>query len=95
MRKRGVEAYLWHDRYESYVSVGAFGSPGDPGVASLKKRYSPESVYNAETQVVETIYKTEPPNRGKLVRRGELSGTWFLDAEPKLVRVPRMPGSRR
>ena len=95
LRKRGVEAYLWHDRYESYVSVGAFGSPTDPGVAALKKRYSPEQVYNSKTQTVETVYKTEPPNRGRVLEQGQLSGTWFFDAEPKVVRVPRLPRSKR
>ena len=95
LRKRGVEAYLWHDRYESYVSVGAFSSPTDPGVAALTKRYSPEQAYNPKTQVVETIYKTEPPNRGRVLEQGHLNGTWFFDAEPTVVRVPRMPRSKR
>ena len=38
-REENVEAFVWHDRYESIVTVGGFSSPQDPRIAALQQRF--------------------------------------------------------
>ena len=97
LRDRGVDAYVWHDRYESVVSVGGFTGKDDPGITSYRKRFTAQKSYNPQTGVTQVVYKTEPPGRGNGVVQSaaEALNTWYFDAEPKLIPVPRMPGKRR
>ena len=92
LRERGVEAYLWHDRYESFVSVGGFSSKEDPAARALFNRFAAEEQYDPKTGVVQTAFKSEPPGHSSLIRAADMqSGTWFFDAVPQMVRVPKMP----
>lgn len=38
-RHEQVEAFVWHDRYESFVTVGSFASDGDPQIRGLRQRF--------------------------------------------------------
>ena len=85
LRKQGVEAYEFHDRYESIVTVGAFDEIGKPGrdgqtelhpaVLRLMQQYGPQ--------------KQQLPGQGAvgLVPRS-LEGICF-DVQPVPVEVPR------
>ena len=96
LRERDIEAYVWHDRYESVVTVGAFDAKDDPGVRAYRKRFAAESKYNPQTGVTQVVYKSEPPGMiGNQVKSAEeILQAWFFDAEPTLIPVPRMPGKR-
>lgn len=39
LRQLGYEAYVYHDRFKSIVTVGAFKSPNDPEVQKLVERF--------------------------------------------------------
>ena len=95
LRERGVEAYVWHDRYESIVTVGGFTGKRDPAIAAYRKRFSAETHYDAASGVTQVVYKTEPPGRGLKMNSGaDVLSTFFFDAEPTLIPVPRMPRKR-
>ncbi|MFO1092125.1 MAG: hypothetical protein U0992_02275 [Planctomycetaceae bacterium] len=42
-----VDAYVWHDRYQSVVTVGAFSSANDPTIKPLRARYGARQSVNA------------------------------------------------
>jgi len=85
LRKRGVEAYEFHDRHESIVTVGSFKSYGhrradgkieiDPGIHKLMKSYG------AQPQDL-------PGLNGAAMAPRVLDGITF-DVQPLPVHVPR------
>ncbi len=88
LRKQGVEAYEFHDRYESYVTVGSFdwvGRPRDDG----KQEMNPSIV-----RVIQRFAPVRAPvgaSRGQMVaglQPRSLEGIPF-DVQPWPVEVPR------
>ena len=85
LRKKGVEAYEFHDRYESIVTIGSFDSIGakqpdgsielDPAVHRLMKEYGPAK-------------ETLPGQAGLGLIPRSLNGISF-DIQPVPVQVPR------
>ncbi len=85
LRARGVEAYEFHDRYESIVTIGSFNSVGDPR-ADGKTEINP---------AVHRIMKSYGPQQTPLAG-GALTGMQprkidgvMLDVQPIPVRVPK------
>jgi hypothetical protein len=87
LRKRGVEAYEFHDRSESIVTVGSFNSVGDPR-SDGKTEINP-----AVLKIMKSYGAQQKPLPGRgpqmngLVPR-QLNGITF-DVQPKPVEVPR------
>lgn len=87
LRKRGVEAYEFHDRYESFVCVGSFNSVGT-------RRDDGKTDVNPEIYKVIEIYKSSqdglPGIAGVMTPKSlpELRGITF-DLQPVPVQVPR------
>lgn len=88
MRSRGMEAYIYHDRYRSIVTIGSFDSPSDPRIPRLvqmfcaKYRKHPntgQEVLVSEAIQVPSDKKGAPPLK-----------SWTMDPEPKLIEVPRI-----
>lgn len=85
LREKGVEAYEFHDRTESIVTVGSFEQVGqprpdgkteiNPGVHRLMKEYGP-------------VQKTKPGTNVNEVYARALNGIAF-DPQPMPVEVPR------
>lgn len=88
LRKQGVEAYEFHDRYESYVTVGSYDSVG---------QYTPDGrafkLYPEVTKIIETY---GPQKRERAV--GNSKEVAFIpkkiagvqcDISPEPVEVPR------
>lgn len=84
LRKHGVEAYEFHDRHESIVTVGSFASHGrrradgrieiNPGIHQIMKSYSAQPLNTA--------------NQGTAMAPRVLVGIPF-DAQPLPVHVPK------
>jgi len=88
LRSRGVEAYVFHERYRSIVTVGGFDLPDDPEIDRLMQlygaKYKPSADTNAPSLVAETV---SLPGR----RAGDPAAkTWIMDAYPQLIEVPRL-----
>lgn len=85
LRKRKVEAYLFHDRHESIVTVGSFNSVGvprddgmieiDPAIYRIIKDYSPEQ-------------RMLPDGRQAGLMPKSIAGI-SLDLQPVAVEVPK------
>jgi len=86
LRKEGAEAYEFHDRYQSIVTVGSFNSVGTPrqdGKIEINPgMYKIIQAYGAETKVQPGQAQPtvgSPKSRGKIV----------FDISPIPVEVPR------
>ncbi len=44
-----VEAYVWHDQFESLVTVGSFAMPNDPAINHFRQQFAPEQKMNEAT----------------------------------------------
>ena len=42
-----VDAFVWHDRYQSVVTVGSFSSANDPSIAAMKARFGAKRQVNS------------------------------------------------
>jgi hypothetical protein len=90
LRKEGAEAYEFHDRYQSIVTVGSFNSVGTPR-ADGKIEINPAmfriiQTYGAETT---TTPGQSQPNVGKPKVRTHEGKRLVLDISPIPVEVPK------
>jgi hypothetical protein len=49
LRQLGFESYVYHDRFKSIVTVGAFKSPNDPEIQRLAARFRAKEERNPKT----------------------------------------------
>jgi len=89
LRTRNVEAYVFHDRYSSIVTVGAFNSSRDPRISEMARSYAAKKKTdpntNQEMLVAEMVTIPADPRPNEPIEK-----RWFFDAEPKLMEVPRL-----
>jgi len=85
LRNRGFEAYVYHDHYQSIVTVGGFHSPDDPRALQIIQNFG------AKTQVDQTT--GQPVLVAELLKLPNGAGgedfAWILDPQPRVVAVPR------
>lgn len=78
-RFNNLDAYVWHDRFESVVTVGSFSSKTDPAIEHYRKLFSAQR---------------DPRNGGTSVQFLTLAGneprTWAFVPTPQLMRVPKL-----
>ena len=86
LRKQGFDAYVYHDRFKSIVTVGAFKSPEDPKILRLvekfqaKEKTDPNS--RTSTIVPESILVAQANSKGK-----PKSKRIVMDPMPQLIDV--------
>jgi hypothetical protein len=89
---REFDAYVYHDRYSSIVTVGSFDSKDDPRIADLQNffgaKVSQVQQDGTPTFGVEAFTVPHPP-RDKRVKSSEPVKTWIFDPYPELIDVPR------
>ena len=83
------EAYVYHDRYNSYVTVGSFDSPQDPRIHQLEQLFAakikrdPASGREMLSAEVFSIPRNPRPVQ-------PLERSWMFDPSPQLVEVPQL-----
>ncbi|MCH7987678.1 MAG: hypothetical protein IID46_00855 [Planctomycetes bacterium] len=86
---QSYEAYVYHDRYSSVVTIGSFDNPNDPRIAMLQKKFGAKTKpYGPSGQnVLLGEYFTIPrvPKSGSLPKK-----KWLFDPQPKLMEVPQI-----
>lgn len=93
MRQRDIEAYVYHDRYSSVVTIGAFASATDPGVAKYQQMFGSKTQQHPTTgQMVQTAESFTVP--AKIPPGGRPDKAWIFDPQPRLIEVPTL-GSRK
>lgn len=87
MRAQGLEAYIYHERNRSIVTIGAFDSPNDPLIAKASNAFMAKEKLNPETKqpalIAESIQipgasKDDPPLK-----------SWTMDPYPQVIEVPK------
>lgn len=101
-REERVEAYVWHDKYESIVTVGGFSSRQDPRIAALQERFGSVSDthelmlsrnYHGATDVkilaVDGDGHKVPYNPREGFQNSGSYQIWAFVPNPYVMRVPR------
>jgi len=98
-----VDAFVWHDRCESFVTVGQFSSENDPGLAAMRARFGsdkpiqllvPADVVAAPSSGLKYLavdgagHKIDP-NATDPTRASNYQ-IWAFDPNPRPMRVPRV-----
>lgn len=81
-----IDAYVWHDRNESIVTVGSFSSPNDPRLKRYMDLFAPRWVdFNDGTR------NYQPPHLAisGFGRKRNEDRMWLFSPEPELIRVPK------
>ncbi|RMG32333.1 MAG: hypothetical protein D6725_17775 [Planctomycetota bacterium] len=85
---RPIEAYVFHDRYQSVVTVGSFDSPNDPRIRELYEKFRAKVRKHAQTGqdvlTAEFVRSLGDP------RRKIPPETFLFDPQPQLMKVPRL-----
>ncbi|MBL8848853.1 MAG: hypothetical protein JNG89_04185, partial [Planctomycetaceae bacterium] len=98
-----VDAYVWHDRYQSVVTVGAFSSANDSSVGAMKARFAARQQVNAlvprfnnsvQVLAIDAEGRKIPfdPEIGLNTGSAGLPPgfrIWAYDPSPQLMAVPR------
>lgn len=84
--QQNFEAYVFHDRYGSIVTVGSFNSVNDPAIEKYKKIFGAKVRKNLQTGqnvlIAEVMTLPDPKNNGRTLR------SWIFDPSPRLIEVP-------
>lgn len=76
---RNLDAYVWHDRDQSVVTVGSFKSENDPAIAHYRKMFS--AARNPVTGQVQPRFLSIPGSQPKV---------WAFVPTPQVIRVPQL-----
>jgi hypothetical protein len=87
LRRKGYDAYVFHERFRSIVTVGSFKSANDPQIARLTENFKAKEKLNPETKqmvlVAEAIQiPSKMPNAPPLK-------SWMMDPVPTVMEVPK------
>jgi hypothetical protein len=87
LRSKGYDAYVFHERFRSIVTVGAFKSAKDPQIAKFTENFRAKQTMNPETkQIVLTAESVQIPAR----RKGDPPlKAWMMDPVPTVMEVPK------
>lgn len=83
---QNYEAWVFHDRYQSYVTIGSFESRSDPRIAQLAKQFHAKTRMHQGSEVM-TAESFSIPRNPKPGRDAEKF--WVFDVTPRLIEVPR------
>ncbi len=88
MRNQNFEAYVWHDRYQSYVTIGSFDDMHDPRIRKLYDMFrAKEKESGGQTYLVaESIQAKQNPKNGA----EEPLLNFAMDPKPRLMTVPKL-----
>lgn len=83
------EAWVFHDRYKSVVTVGSFDSKDDPRIRSLVSQFGGKSTRNPRTG--EDVLVGESFTIPRITRKGQIpTDSWVFDGTPELIAVPKL-----
>ena len=92
LRHEGEEAYVYHDKFQSIVTVGGFDSPSDPRIRVIAEKYRAKIKDDPQGNGKQQIYTPET----KILRAQGAPITaqplhvWAFDPEPLVIEVPRL-----
>lgn len=87
-QKPPIQAWVWHDRYQSLVTVGSFNSPDDPVIEKVQLTYGAKVITNEKTGFKPVLIAEPMVLPGS--RPGEPIKTFLFDPKPRLMEVPHL-----
>ena len=95
LRQRGIEAWVYHDRFESIVTVGGFHNAQDPRIAEIVKNYGAKAKKDQTTGQEVVVAEWLPPDASQVSQRGKGSTMmWVFDPQPRVIEVPQLKTSK-
>lgn len=91
---RGVEAWVYHDRFESIVTVGSFDNPNDPRIAQLIQAFGAKTVKDPTTGQDVVVGEVLTPTERQIAQRRGASVMWVFDPQPRLIEVPQLKAKK-
>ncbi len=87
LRSKGYDAYVFHERFRSIVTVGSFKSVNDPQIAKLTENFKAKEKMNPDTkQMVLVAEAVQIPAK----RKGDPPlKSWMMDPVPTVMEVPK------
>ena len=83
------DAWVYHDKYKSIVTIGSFDSKDDPRIRTMATQYGGKTVRHPSTG--EEVLAGEIFAVPKVTKNNELPAhSWIFDAQPRLMEVPRV-----
>lgn len=86
--QRNLDAYVWHERFRSIVTVGSFKSQNDPEIRKLYEQFrAKEKVVDdriGTTALLAESFQIPGRNTGDRPLRA-----WTMDPQPTVMEVPR------
>ena len=84
----GMEAWVYHDRFQSIVTIGSFDSPNDPRIVRIAQQLGAKTKYDAATGQDVVVAEMLMPSPSR--RRRASSQMWVFDPQPQLIEVPQL-----
>ena len=83
------EAWVYHDKYRSTVTIGSFDSKDDPRIRTLMTQFGVKTSRHPQTgddmDVPEVFTVPRHPKPGRLPDQ-----SWLFDPTPRLIQVPKV-----
>lgn len=86
---RNFDAWVYHDRYRSVVTVGSFDRPDDPRLEELRKAFSGKERTHEGREVLTAEVFSIPKN---LKPGQQPEKLWMFDVDPRPIEVPGWSG---
>ena len=84
---RNFDAWVFHDKYESYVTIGSFESRSDPRIAAYARQFRGKTRMHEGKEVLTaesfSLPRQVPPGRNP-------DKYWMFDVKPRLMEVPQI-----
>lgn len=89
LRSLNREAWVWHDRYSSIVTIGSFDDPNDPRIRQVVEFYGAKTKRDEQTgrEYLHIEFAMIP---GKNPQTDPPLKIWPYDPAPRLLEVPRL-----
>lgn len=83
------DAWVFHDKYKSIVTIGSFDSKDDPRIRTMATQYGGKAVRHPDTG--EDVLAGEVFAIPKVTKNNEQPAhSWVFDAQPRLMEIPRI-----
>ncbi|MBT5019815.1 hypothetical protein N8590_03230 [bacterium] len=82
-----IEAFVWHDRHESIVTVGSFASKNDPAIARFQKTFGPRILTYPDGR---SNYQPGHFGIDGFGKKRDEVRIWAFEQTPQLMRVPSL-----
>jgi hypothetical protein len=88
-RPQAFEAWIWHDRFKSVVTIGSFDNLNDPRIVQLQTAFGAKIKEHAQTR--RPFLAAEQLTIPAVLKANQLpEKAWIFDPKPQLVEVPTL-----